>query len=234
MNKIVLTKKQKHCNNNYSQTGAAGSYRYSEGTQMLKLGHYLKDALVQNKYSAVKITRQLDLTRDVFSDGVLNEAHDDLGKCLRTRGIYAKGTDYFISLHTNAVYSWYEPNNWGVIAFPNLTCQGDKNALKLAADLGETAAKTITPNGLSIQNRIRFDRTLKPSTNCGVMNLRYKGAAYYAVTRAADSVGVPGILLEHSFHTNPAVRSWMLSDSNLKKLAKAEAKAILTHYGFPV
>ena len=48
----------------------------------------------------------------------------------------------------------------------------------------------------------------------------------YGVLRGANAVGTPGIILEHSFHTNTRVIKWLSSDSNLQKLAKAEAECI--------
>ena len=58
-----------------------------------------------------------------------------------------------------------------------------------------------------------------------------KSGDYYGVLRGAAAVGVPGVLLEHSFHTNRKATEWLLVDSNLKKLAKAEAKTIASFYG---
>jgi N-acetylmuramoyl-L-alanine amidase len=48
----------------------------------------------------------------------------------------------------------------------------------------------------------------------------------YGVLRGANAVGTPGIILEHSFHTNTRATKWLSSDSNLQKLAKAEAECI--------
>ena len=52
------------------------------------------------------------------------------------------------------------------------------------------------------------------------------GADYYGVIRGAVAVGVPGVILEHSFHTNPKAAAWLMVDANLAKLAKAEAECI--------
>ena len=54
---------------------------------------------------------------------------------------------------------------------------------------------------------------------------------YYGVVRGATAVGVPGTILEHSFHTNRKMTDWLLEDSNLDKLARAEAEVIAEHYG---
>ena len=47
--------------------------------------------------------------------------------------------------------------------------------------------------------------------------------------RGANAVGTPGIILEHSFHTNTRATKWLPSDSNLQKLAKAEAECIASY-----
>jgi hypothetical protein len=54
---------------------------------------------------------------------------------------------------------------------------------------------------------------------------------YYSVIYGAVNVGVVGIIIEHSFHTNKAATNWLLNDGNRKKLAKAEAEVIAEHYG---
>ena len=55
----------------------------------------------------------------------------------------------------------------------------------------------------------------------------YKDDEYYGVLHGAKSVGVPAVILEHSFHTNTRAANWLLSETNLRRLAKAEANAIV-------
>ena len=54
---------------------------------------------------------------------------------------------------------------------------------------------------------------------------------WYGVLHGAKSVGTPAILLEHSFHTNTRATKWLLDDSNLHTLAKAEAKTLAEYFG---
>ena len=54
---------------------------------------------------------------------------------------------------------------------------------------------------------------------------------YYGVLRGSKSVGTKGMILEHSFHTNLTAAKWLSSNSNLKKMAEAEAAAIAVYYG---
>ena len=37
-------------------------------------------------------------------------------------------------------------------------------------------------------------------------------------------------VIEHGFHTNKATCNWLLNNSNLEKLAKAEVEVIANHY----
>lgn len=57
------------------------------------------------------------------------------------------------------------------------------------------------------------------------------GRDWYGINRGAADVGVPSIILEHSFHTNYRATVWLSQDANLRNLAVAEAKVIADHYG---
>ena len=46
---------------------------------------------------------------------------------------------------------------------------------------------------------------------------------YYGVLRGATAVGTPGLILEHSFHTNTAIAAWLLDENHLERLARAQA-----------
>lgn len=213
--------------------GCNSNGTYAEGTQMLLLGMKLKSSLESFgsngvSFADARITRTGSATAETFSSGVTSELTiSDKNTALRTRGVYAKSCDFFVSLHTNALSNWNETNMWGVYSFLNLTALGNSSDKQLAFSLGQTASQAITPGGVSVDSRSRF-------TSSNVIDKRSDGMTHYKVLRGADSVGVPGILLEHSFHTNPAVRTWLMNDANLNTLARAEAVTILRHYGFPV
>lgn len=133
----------------------------------------------------------------------------DLG--LTTRGKKAKGCDLLISDHSNAVAKGVNESVDYPVVYVPLNGKGDKIG-KLLADC---IAKTM---GTKQEGRIA---TRKGST----------GADYYGVIRGAVSVGVPGLILEHSFHTNTKATAWLLKESNLDKLAKAEAAEIAAYFG---
>ena len=126
---------------------------------------------------------------------------------LSARGKKAKGCTLFISIHSNACET--ESVDYPVVIVP---LDGKSDAIgKKLADCVE-----------SVMGTKQDGRIYKRKGNNG---------EYYGVIRGAVAVGVPGIIIEHSFHTNTKAAKWLLDDSNLDKMAKAEADVIATHYG---
>lgn len=130
----------------------------------------------------------------------------DLG--LTARGKKAKGCDLFLSIHSNA----YDPET---LDYPLVIVSLDGKS----ATLGQKLADCIT----SVMGTKQAGKTWTRKKD--------GGGEWYGVLRGAAAVGVPGLILEHSFHTNTRAAKWLLDDSNLDKMAKAEADVIATHYG---
>ena len=146
---------------------------------------------------------------------------NDLG--LSKRGEASKGCNLFLSLHSNAcntesvdrpVAICFVDDDCGVI---------DEESKKVAALLGEVVQKVMETNGkYQVYSKAAdFDRD-----GDGLKN-----DEYYGVLNGAHRVGVAGVILEHSFHTNTRAAKWLLVDSNLDKLAQAEAKVLAEYYG---
>jgi N-acetylmuramoyl-L-alanine amidase len=126
------------------------------------------------------------------------------------RGKSAKGCDLLLSIHSNAVGSRVDENVDQPVVFVPLDKSGDK----LGKLLGDCIAKTMgTKNAPEVRSK------------------KGNNGDYYGVIRGATAVGVPGLILEHSFHTNTRSTKWLMVDSNLDKLAKAEADAIASYFG---
>lgn len=132
----------------------------------------------------------------------------DMG--LVARGNAAKGCDLFMSIHSNAVGSGANESVDYPVVYVNLDGKGDAIGKKLAACIESLM-------GTKQKGRIATRRG--------------NNGEYYGVLRGAAAAGVPGLILEHSFHTNTAATKWLLDESNLDKLAKAEADIIADHYG---
>ena len=126
---------------------------------------------------------------------------------LDARGGASKGCDLFISIHSNACDT--ESVDYPVVIVP-LNGKGDTVGQKLA----DCVAKVMGTK----QKGIIYKR-------------KGNNGDYYGVIRGAVGVGTVGIIIEHSFHTNTKSAKWLLNNSNLEKLAKAEADTIAAHYG---
>lgn len=175
----------------------------------LDAGHYgnYNAGAVKGYYESVRMWKLTELlAKELTARGIVviktrsNQATD---LALTSRGRKAKGCDLFLSMHSNAAGA--ESVDYPVAYVP-LNGTGTAIGQKLAdivADVMGTVQKGRTA-------------TRKGSG----------GADYYGVIRGAVAVGVPGIILEHSFHTNPNAAAWLMNDANLAKLAKAEADCI--------
>lgn len=139
----------------------------------------------------------------------------DVDLDLVTRGRMAAGCDLFVSLHSNAFGS-------EAVDYPLACCLVDDDktgideiSMEIGLDLARCVAKVMHTTGTA--------RTMQRKLN--------SGADYYAVLRGAKSVGVPGVLLEHSFHTNTSAAKWLMDSDNLQRLAAAEASVIAIRLG---
>ena len=130
---------------------------------------------------------------------------------LTARGKKAKGCDLLLSIHSNAVGDKINETVDYPIAFVPINGSADE----LGKLLAECIEQTI--------NTKQTSRSEAKKSSKGNWD-------YYSVINGAVSVGVPGIILEHSFHTNTRVTKWLLEDANLDILAKAEAEVIAKYF----
>lgn len=130
----------------------------------------------------------------------------DMG--LEARGKAAIGCDLFISLHSNACDT--ETVDRPVVIYP---VSGAKK------DLANTLAETV--------------RSVMQTNDPARTYTKWNGAHnadYYGVIRGAASVGVPGLIIEHSFHTNNRAALWLENKANLRHMAVAEAAVLAKEY----
>ena len=135
--------------------------------------------------------------------------NENLG--LTARGKKAEGCDLLLSIHSNAVGDKVNETVDYPIAFVPINGSADK--------LGKLLAECIEQT----MNTKQTSKSESKKSEKGNWD-------YYSVINGATSVGVPGIILEHSFHTNTKATKWLLDDSNLDKLAKAEAEVIAKYF----
>lgn len=188
---------------------------------MLDAGHYGKynPGAVSGYYESdmtwkLQTYLKAELESYGFEVGV-TRTNKDKDLAVYDRGQKAKGYDLFISLHSNAITA--ETTKRVVVIHPV-----SGKAKDISQKLGDTVLATMNLSNDKYwytQITTRAYSTDKPKVD------------YYGVIRGAVDAGVPGIIIEHSFHTNKEACKWLTVDANIKKLAKAEAKTLAEHYG---
>ncbi len=189
---------------NYNRSPVVKSYYESRMNWSLHLK--LKAAL--EKYGFEVVTTRSNVEKD---------------RALVERGKAAKGSVFFISIHSNAcgTESVDYPVAYGYV---------DDAANKIddvSRDLGGLLAEVIENTmGTKQDGRVATRKASYDRNGDGKLN-----DEYYGVLHGAKNVNVPGIILEHSFHTNTAATKWLSSEANLQKLAEAEGAVIAEYFG---
>ena len=128
---------------------------------------------------------------------------------LENRGKMAKGFDLFMSNHSNA-----PGRNDSTIRGVDVLDSVIRPNKSIAETIGKAVARTMENN---------FRKVLYRKGNNG---------DYYGVLRNAIDVGCKAcILIEHGFHTNKEDCKFLMSDTNLRRLAKAKVELIAQIYG---
>lgn len=178
---------------------------YWESVMTWKLSNYLKQELEA-------LGAHADLTKSS-----LDEDPD-----LNDRGFLSKGYDLFLSVHSNAEFGTYSdaPMAFVYQDLPWTTIDD------VSADVGKLLADTTAEvMGTNQKGSVQRRKGTEDHDKNGVMD-----DEWYSVLFGSRYVGTPGILMEHSFHTNYRSAVWLYNDDNLKKLAKAEAKVIYDYF----
>jgi N-acetylmuramoyl-L-alanine amidase len=184
----------------------------------LDAGHYGKynQSPAVPKYYESDMAWKLHLKLKAYLETYGIEVHttrksqdENLG--LTARGKKAAGCDLFLSIHSNAAGN--KPNEQVDYPIAFVPINGSAN------ELGELLAKCVA----QIMGTTQHGRSETKKSTKGNWD-------YYSVINGAVSVDVPGIILEHSFHTNTAATNWLMQDSNLDMLAKAEARVIAEYF----
>lgn len=145
---------------------------------------------------------------------------------LQSRGKASAGCDLFISIHSNAVGSGVNNS----VDYPVAITMVDDARVsvdEVSKEVGEILAQVVA----EVMDTNQAARTYTKQSSNDRDGNGIKDDEYYGVLHGAKLVGVPGIILEHSFHTNTRATTWLLNDNNLRKMAAAEAAALAAYYG---
>lgn len=143
---------------------------------------------------------------------------------LQLRGKKAENCDLFISDHSNAVGGVMN-ENIDYVALYHLTDDTTTNVDNISKDISNKLAPVIA-NVMGVEDgfRVLSRKSDNDRNNDGILNDNY-----YGVLHGARLVNVPGIILEHGFHTHSKTVKWLLNEDNLDKLARAEAECIASY-----
>ena len=194
------------------QGGAQGN-GLSEKVLTLSIAKYCKAEL--EKYNGVKVY----MTRE-----------DDRALTLDDRTNMAKnwGADVFVSIHINSARAGA---HGAEVWYPNPTGNAGVHAA------GQTLAQSILDQlvALGLYNRgIHWrNATIPPeSENLWYIDSEMGREDYYTVIYNSKANGIPGIIVEHAFISDPGDASTYLgNEAALKKLGVADAKGIAAAYG---
>lgn len=182
---------------------------------MLDAGHYgsRNQSPVYPQYYEAKQMWKLHLylkkhLENFGFDVLMTRSNQATDMSVAERGSLAKGCDLFLSLHSDASDSAIVDRATVFYAYDDFN-----HASALAKQIAHAVGLCMGVSG-----------TIK--TRQG------NNGDYYGVMRGARSAGCPlYYIIEHSFHTCKKSAEWLMSDSHLDKLAKAEAEVIAAYYG---
>lgn len=138
------------------------------------------------------------------------------------RGKTAKGSDLFVSNHTNACAT---PGVKRAVAI-YMTDRSGTTADDKSREFASIMAQTVDNSMGGIGHQTYTKLSSRDRDGDGLKNDNY-----YAVLHGAFLAGVPGIIMEHGFHTNADICHWLMNDANLRKLALDCAKDMAAYVG---
>ena len=156
---------------------------------------------------------------------VLTRTNIDDNPSLAVRGQKAKGCDLIVSNHTDATTNSAVTKAVAIYMTDRLGTDVDDKSKELAIKMAQTVDRSMGNIGHQVYSKLSD----KDRDGNGVKDDNYYGVLHYAF-----SVGTPGIIMEHGFHTNESVCSWLLIDANLRKLAEDCAKCMAAFVGVEV
>ncbi len=225
-----------------------GTYGYTEAEAVLLTGLQLRESL---KRSGIDVY----MTRTDENISVGDEYNQDNGDQLFARGYIAgaKKCDLFISLHSNAnsdgandCDTLDQPKYINkVLVFVNKAAykESSRATRKAANYIGRYVTLANKAHGIycsgwytSSKPQVYTDDELFIEYNDSIKQKgkliyrKWGSDDYYAVLRGAAYAGVPGMLVEHGYHTYPGYCSTFMDDSELAAdYAKAETDAMLKY-----
>lgn len=201
---------------------------------MLDAGHdgkYNRSPAVKEYYESdfnFKFCNMLKEELEVlgFEVGLTRKTQDEKLE-LVARGKASKGYDLFLSIHSNATGSGKADEK---VDYPVAIVMLNDEKVdidEISLEIGKKLAAVVEEVMQTKQAGRTYNRqSVNDRDSNGIMD-----DEYYGVLHGAKRVRTPGIIMEHSFHTNTRATEWLLNEDNLRTMAKAEAAVLAEHFG---
>lgn len=195
--------------------GAAGNGLREENIN-LRIAQYCKAELEQYRNVTVYMTREDGSCLDTSSNG----------NCMKARCNYAASVnaDLLVSIHVDA--GSVTGTGAMVIVAKNGVYRDDLSTV--TQDSGQKILNELNAIGLASRGLY-----IRMSDSSGAEFQYPNGAVadWYSITRNSIKAGVPGIIVEHGFISNPSdVANYLNSDEKLRKLGVADATGIAKYF----
>lgn len=181
------------------------------------------------EYSEARVMWKLHMKQKYYLekfgvDVTMTRLKQEVDLSLKERGMMAENCNVIISDHSNAVGGGMN-EDIDYIAIYCLT----EDASTTCDDISKDLAMKLAP---VIHNVMDVHQGFKVLTRKSSNDRNGDGQFndnYYGLLNGARLVNVPGLIIEHSFHTNSRTVKWLLNDANLDLLARAEAECIASY-----
>lgn len=195
--------------------GAAGNGLREENLN-LKIAQYCKAELEQYRNVIVYMTREDGSCLDTSSNG----------NCMKARCNYAAGmgADLLVSIHVDAGSA----TRTGAMAIVAKNGVYRDDLSTVTQEAGQKILDELNAIGLASRGLY-----IRMSDSVGEEYQYPNGAVadWYSITRNSIKAGVPGIIIEHGFISNPSdVANYLSSDEKLKALGVADATGIAEYF----
>ena len=220
---------------------------YSEGDFTLRVALRLQEILMEKYGIEACLTRA---TGTISLHGYTNAELDGGHLELRPGVAAEQDCDFFFSIHTNA--NLPDANGYpqtlqpiGItktVVLANLLCCEDPKWLAVANEVGMRVSAVNVEMGFAEDRPFQCgvpgqipewsDAWNDSLTLPGAVLCRHGSSGdYYGVLRGAASYGIPGVIVEHGFHTVAQMRSAAMNGDLAERWAEADADGIAAGLG---
>lgn len=190
-------------------------------------GKYNRSPVVPEYYESDMVWKlhlmQKELLEGYGFEVITTRQNQETDRDLTSRGRASAGCALFISDHSNACGTESVDYPLAIALLDDKKIQIDDESRAIATKLAACMGQIM---GTKQPGRVTTQQSANDRDKNGILD-----DEYYGVLHGAKMAGTPGIILEHSFHTNTAATRWLLKEENLRRLAEAECRIIADHFG---